>query len=69
MNNDVKETLKYINEEYFQPDNNEFDDINYALEYAINAIDVLDKIKEILESMRNYNTNNKYLEELKIITR
>lgn len=70
MNKDVKEMLEYINEEYFKPDNpDEFDDVNNALEYAIKSISVLDKIEEILEPLRNYNTNNKYLEELKIITR
>ena len=67
MNEEMKDILKYINEEYFNPDGDEFDEINEAINYAVEAISKLQEISTILEPLKNYNAHNEILEKLKQI--
>lgn len=51
------ESLEEINENYFQPDENEFDDINEALNMAIQALETMQELKQrnmTVEDLENY---------------
>lgn len=51
--------LKSTNEDFFRPDNpNEFDDVNKALELAIKALEVKEKVTEIVNRQLIAGKNN-----------